>query len=112
MSLVNICARARAAEPEVLIFPFNVLDANQLIPPPVFHFAMVCILDPLFILEWAGLLRPCNRLDSFAFFHFAEGWISPPMFVSFCNGLDSSAHILILQWAKFLRPFLFAVAVP
>ncbi len=91
MSLVNICARARAAEAEVLIFPFNVLDSNQLIPP-VFHFAIGWIPQPLIILEWAGLLRPCNRLDSSAFFHFAEGWISPPMFVSFCNGLDSSAH--------------------
>ncbi len=59
MSLVNICARARAAEAEVLIFSFNVLDANQLIPPPGFHFAMGWIPPPLI--------------------HLGKGWTSPPM---------------------------------
>jgi hypothetical protein len=30
-----------------------------------------------------------------AFFNLAMGWIPPPMFVSFCNGLDSSTRFLI-----------------
>ena len=94
MSLVNICARARAAEAEVLIFLFNVLDANQLIPPPLFHFAngmdssapysswnglnfsahvIGRIHQPFSISQRAGFLRLC-------LFQFAMGWIHPPIF--------------------------------
>jgi hypothetical protein len=66
--LVNIFARARAAEAEVLIVLFHVLDAYRSIPAPVLHFTMGWIPPPLFILQWAGFLRPCNRLDLSACF--------------------------------------------
>jgi hypothetical protein len=48
---------------------------------PVFHFAMGWIPPPLFISQWAGFLRPCNRLDSSAFFHFAVDFSTDVCFI-------------------------------
>ena len=71
MRLANVCARARAVEAEVLFF------SRSMFFDAIFSF--------------------CNGLDSSAFFHFAIGWIPPPMFALFCNGLDSSATFFILK---------------